>query len=54
MQAGAKRVCPPMDRAEGARERPQCVTRSGVHNIAVHFPSSPQSCQIGILTLPTL
>ena len=41
VQAGTKRVCPPKDRAEGARERPQCMTRSGVHNVAVRASPIP-------------
>jgi len=37
VQAGTKRVCPPRD---GARERPHCATRSGIHNVAVRLLSS--------------
>ena len=48
MQAGTKRVCPPRDRAEGAQERPQCATRSGIHNVAVR---AFHSVNIGVLTL---
>ncbi|KAF8425591.1 NUDIX hydrolase domain-like protein [Tirmania nivea] len=49
VQAGTKRVCPPRDRAEGAWERPQCVTRSGVHNVT--FPRTGKVIQMISVTL---
>ncbi|RPB26707.1 hypothetical protein L211DRAFT_780713 [Terfezia boudieri ATCC MYA-4762] len=48
VQAGSKRVCPPKDRADGARERPQCATRSGIHNVA--FPRTDASVIMAIIS----
>ncbi|KAF8442604.1 NUDIX hydrolase domain-like protein [Terfezia claveryi] len=48
VQAGTKRVCPPRDRADGARERPQCATRSGIHNVA--FPRTDASVIMAIIS----
>lgn len=33
VQAGTKKVCPASDKALG--ERPPCISRSGIHNMAV-------------------
>jgi NAD+ diphosphatase len=52
VHAGTKRVCPPHDKALGENtERPACISRKGVHNIAVRLLSPPSSRQN--LTIPS-
>ncbi|KAF8252921.1 NADH pyrophosphatase [Wilcoxina mikolae CBS 423.85] len=48
VHAGTKRVCPPLDKALGDKsERPPCISRNGVHNIA--FPRTDPTVIMAIV-----